>query len=313
MAGARVQALGGDDPATLGPYRLIGRLASGGMGRIYLARGAEHGGRGLVAVKTLLAEGTVSDVDRRRFAREVSLAQRVNSAYTARVRDADPDADRPWMAIDYIAAPPLSELVRTCGVLPASAVRWIAAGTAEALVTLHGVGIVHRDVKPQNVLLPLDGPRVIDFGISHASDLTLTGLTLGTIAFTSPNRPAARPRPPRPTSTPWARPSSCSPPAGRPTPLTATPCGCWPASSAANSTSPGCRRSSSRRSGPAWPSIRRGAPSPATCSPASAGTRQDCPSPTAAPGGCRRGGPRSSARTPPRAWSSRTTAAVPAR
>ncbi|MGW2471952.1 serine/threonine-protein kinase [Streptomyces sp. NPDC001665] len=185
MAGARIEALGGDDPVTLGPYRLVGRLASGGMGRIYLARA---GGRDLVAVKTLLAEGRVADTDRRRFAREVAVAQRVDSAYTARVRDADPDAERPWMAIDYIAAPPLSELVRSCGVLPASAVRWIAAGTAEALVTLHGVGIVHRDVKPQNVLLPLDGPRVIDFGISHASDLTLTGLTLGTIAFTSPEQ-----------------------------------------------------------------------------------------------------------------------------
>ncbi|MEU3221605.1 serine/threonine-protein kinase [Streptomyces sp. NPDC006976] len=185
MAGARIDALGGDDPVTLGPYRLLGRLASGGMGRIYLARG---GGRGLVAVKTLLAEGRVGETDRRRFAREVALAQRVDSAFTARVRDADPDARWPWMAIDYIAAPPLSELVRSCGVLPASAVRWIAAGTAQALVTLHEAGIVHRDVKPQNVLLPLDGPRVIDFGISHASDLTLTNLTLGTIAFTSPEQ-----------------------------------------------------------------------------------------------------------------------------
>ncbi|MFE7464781.1 serine/threonine-protein kinase, partial [Streptomyces sp. NPDC057499] len=197
MTGARIRTLGEDDPATLGPYRLIGRLASGGMGRIYLAAddarggraaGGETGGRGLVAVKTLLAEGEVSAVDRRRFAREVALAQRVDSAFTARVRDADADAERPWMAIDYIAAPSLAELARSCGVLPASAVRWIAAGTAQALVTLHGVGIVHRDVKPQNVLLPLEGPRVIDFGISHASDLTLTGLTLGTIAFTSPEQ-----------------------------------------------------------------------------------------------------------------------------
>ncbi|GAA1309045.1 hypothetical protein GCM10009647_030900 [Streptomyces sanglieri] len=197
MAGARIQTLGGDDPAVLGPYRLIGRLSSGGMGRIYLARsGARSDGRGsgeLVAVKTLLAEGEVSDIDRRRFAREVSLAQRVDSAHTARVREADPGAERPWMAIEYIAAPPLSELVRACGVLPASAVRWVAAGTAKALVALHGAGIVHRDVKPQNVLLPLDGPRLIDFGISHANDLTRTSLTLGTIAFTSPEQARGEP------------------------------------------------------------------------------------------------------------------------
>ncbi|MFD0338879.1 serine/threonine-protein kinase [Streptomyces sp. NPDC127117] len=197
MAGARIQALGGDDPAVLGPYRLLGRLSSGGMGRIYLARsGARSDGRGsgeLVAVKTLLAEGEVSDIDRRRFAREVSLAQRVDSAHTARVREADPQAERPWMAIEYIAAPPLSELVRACGVLPASAVRWVAAGTAKALVALHGAGIVHRDVKPQNVLLPLDGPRLIDFGISHANDLTRTSLTLGTIAFTSPEQARGEP------------------------------------------------------------------------------------------------------------------------
>lgn len=185
MTGAHVDPLGSGDPATLGRYELLGRLASGGMGRIYLARNA--GGQ-LVAVKTLLAEGVVSEVERRRFTREVGLAQRIDSAFTARVRDADPRADRPWMAIDYIAAPSLSELVRTAGVLPASAVQWLAAGTAEALVTLHGAGIIHRDLKPDNILLPLPGPRVIDFGISHANDLTRTSLTLGTIAFTSPEQ-----------------------------------------------------------------------------------------------------------------------------
>ncbi|MFD6275466.1 serine/threonine protein kinase [Streptomyces sp. NPDC060209] len=190
MAGARVDPLGSGDPATLGSYELIGRLASGGMGRIYLARSAEGQ---LVAVKTLLAEGVVGDVDRRRFTREVELAQRIDSVFTAKVRDADPRAERPWMAIDYIAAPPLSELVRTAGTLPASAVRWLAAGTAEALVTLHGEGIIHRDLKPQNILLPLPGPRVIDFGISHANDITRTSLTLGTIAFTSPEQARGEP------------------------------------------------------------------------------------------------------------------------
>lgn len=185
MAGARLEGLSENDPAALGAYRLLGRLASGGMGRIYLARAADGQ---LVAVKTLLAEGEVSAIDRRRFAREVKVAQRIDSAFTARVREADPDAEMPWMAIDYIAAPSLSELVSTGGVLPASAVQWLAAGTAEALVALHGEGIVHRDVKPQNILLPLAGPRLIDFGISHAADITRTSLTLGTIAFTSPEQ-----------------------------------------------------------------------------------------------------------------------------
>ncbi|WP_438489661.1 protein kinase domain-containing protein [Streptomyces sp. S186] len=191
MASTGIRALGGDDPRRLGAYELLGRLAPGGMGRVYVARSTKDGS--LVAVKTLLAEGALSDTDRRRFAREVKLARRIDSAHTARVLDADAQAERPWMAIEYIPAPSLAELVRSAGKLPTQAVHRVAAGVAQALGVLHEAQIVHRDIKPQNVLLPRSGPRLIDFGISHANDMTRTQLTLGTIAFTSPEQARAEP------------------------------------------------------------------------------------------------------------------------
>ncbi|MFJ7205412.1 serine/threonine-protein kinase [Streptomyces sp. NPDC098789] len=186
MPGIAVHRLDTDDPQRLGDYRLLWRLASGGMGRIYLAR--PKGGGRLVAVKTLLAQGPVLPLDRERFAREVELARRVDGAHTARVLDADPDAARPWMAIEYVPAPSLADLVRAHGPLAPWAVPSVAAGVMQALISLHGSRIVHRDVKPQNILLPLTGPLVIDFGISHAVDRTRTSLTLGTVAFTSPEQ-----------------------------------------------------------------------------------------------------------------------------
>ncbi|MES4903378.1 MULTISPECIES: protein kinase [unclassified Streptomyces] len=201
MAGMKLYSLESNDPPRLGPYRLLRRIATGGMGRIYLARQEAPGtaasaagptgtvvDHGLVAVKTLLAEGFVSRPDRERFAREVELAGRVDSAYTATVLDANPKAERPWLAIEFIPAPSLGELVVSAGTLPTGAVRRIAAGAARALVELHGLGVVHRDIKPLNILLPHDGPRLIDFGISHAHDHTSSTTTIGTFAFTSPEQ-----------------------------------------------------------------------------------------------------------------------------
>ncbi|WP_229815880.1 serine/threonine-protein kinase [Streptomyces lucensis] len=201
----KLYSLTSDDPRQLGPYRLLRRIATGGMGRIYLARQEAPGTppdavgptgtvvrRGLVAVKTLLAEGFVSGPDRERFAREVELAARVDSAYTATVLDADAKAERPWLATEFIPAPSLAELTVSAGTLPADAVRWIAAGVARALVELHGLAVVHRDVKPLNILLPEDGPRLIDFGISHAHDHTSSTTTIGTFSFTSPEQACGR-------------------------------------------------------------------------------------------------------------------------
>jgi hypothetical protein len=185
MAGESPVGIPAAGPDEIGPYRIVRRLGSGGMGQVYLARSAA--GRP-VAVKTVDAGGPVTDDVRRRFAREVALARRVGGAYTAAVVDADPEAAVPWMATEYVPAPSLAELVRTRGPLPADAALWVAAGTAEALAALHDRGIVHRDLKPSNVLLPVDGPRLIDFGISRPADLTRTTVSLGSVAFSAPEQ-----------------------------------------------------------------------------------------------------------------------------
>ncbi|MEV6201705.1 protein kinase [Streptomyces sp. NPDC051771] len=180
----------------IGPYTVLTELAGGGMGRVYVAR--SPGGR-TVAVKTLLGAadgGTIAPEDRRRFAREAALAQRVHGPFTAGIVGADADAEVPWMATEYIPAPSLHELVAGQGPLPPESLAWIAAGTAEALTDIHAAGLVHRDVKPSNILLPEEGPRVIDFGISQAADLTRTGNALGTIPFAAPEQARGEPTTP---------------------------------------------------------------------------------------------------------------------
>lgn len=171
----------------VGRFTVLAELASGGMGRVYLAR--SPAGR-TVALKTLI---TNNADDRRRFAREVACAQRVRGIYTASVVDADPTAEVPWMAQEYVPAPSLKELVEDCGTLGTDALHWVAAGMAEALASLHSAGLVHRDIKPSNVLLPVEGPRVIDFGISQAHDLTRTQSALGTVAYASPEQARGEP------------------------------------------------------------------------------------------------------------------------
>ncbi|MFF8646680.1 serine/threonine-protein kinase [Streptomyces griseoluteus] len=184
-----MQPLGADEPAAVGPYRLLGRLGSGGMGRVYLGRSA--GGR-TVAVKIVHPQYALDEEFRARFRREVAAARRVGGAWTAPVLDADPDAPVPWAATAYAAGPSLARAVTDHGPLPARTVRALGAGLAEALATVHALDLVHRDVKPSNVLLTLDGPLLIDFGIARATtgtaSLTATGASVGSPGYMAPEQ-----------------------------------------------------------------------------------------------------------------------------
>jgi hypothetical protein len=185
-----VKGLQPGDPPTIGPYRLVGRLGSGGMGRVYL--GVSAGGRP-VAVKVVRAELAEDPDFRMRFGREVAAARRVSGLFTAMVVDADVDGPVAWLATAYVPGPSLFEAINDHGPLPASSLLTLAAGLAESLSAIHAAGVVHRDLKPSNVLLAEDGPRVIDFGISRAAEstaLTQAGLVIGSPGFMSPEQAA---------------------------------------------------------------------------------------------------------------------------
>ncbi|MGI5350434.1 serine/threonine-protein kinase [Streptomyces sp. CA-250714] len=176
------------DPWRVGKYRLVGRLGEGGMGQVFFGR--SPGGRP-VAVKLIRYEYAHRERFRVRFAREVEAARRVGGFHTALVIDADPDADPPWMVTAYIPGPSLHGAVTEHGPLDTRAVRALGAGLAEGLAAIHACGLVHRDLKPGNVILAADGPRIIDFGIAGTQDagkLTATGAVLGTYAYMSPEQ-----------------------------------------------------------------------------------------------------------------------------
>ncbi|MDX3803089.1 serine/threonine-protein kinase [Streptomyces sp. AK04-3B] len=177
-----------DDPKALGGYRIVDRLGAGGMGVVY--RGRSRSGRE-VAVKVVHAQYAEDPVFRARFRQEIEAVRKVSGAFTAPVVDADPEAVRPWMATQYVSGPALSARIRDHGPLRGAELRRLALGLVEALREIHRAGVVHRDLKPGNVLMAHDGPRVIDFGISRAAEnqtLTETGKMIGTPPFMSPEQ-----------------------------------------------------------------------------------------------------------------------------
>jgi serine/threonine protein kinase len=175
------------DPREVGGYRLLGRLGEGGQGVVFLAVGPA-GSR--AAVKLL--PPTTDPVVRSRFLKEVAAAQRVARFCTAQVLDAGIFERRPFIVSEYVSGPSLVEVVEQFGPRSAAVLERIAVATLTALGAVHAAGMVHRDLKPGNVLLGPDGPVVIDFGLAAVPGMTTTGLSgqvaVGTPAFMAPEQ-----------------------------------------------------------------------------------------------------------------------------
>lgn len=175
------------DPQQLGPFRLLGRLGSGGMGTAFLA----HGPTGWVVVKEAHA-GTAGDpVTRARLSREVDAMRRTQGPRTAAVIDADLDAEVPWVAMEFLPGETLAQTVEKSGPLPPQQVTTLASELAEALQQIHSAGVQHRDLKPSNVMLTPTGARLIDLGIADVDEgtqLTRTGSVLGSTGWMAPEQ-----------------------------------------------------------------------------------------------------------------------------
>ncbi|MEV6525051.1 serine/threonine-protein kinase [Longispora sp. NPDC051575] len=188
MAG-NAQPLRSGDPEQLGPYRIVGRLGEGGMGSVFLAQPPE--GRP-VALKVIRADLAREPEFRRRFSLEVARARQVPPFCTAEVLDADPDHDTPYLVVEYVAGPSLAAVIGEHGPLTPSNLHGLAIGVATALTAIHGAGVIHRDLKPGNVLLAPGSPKVIDFGIARAVDvtqsLTRPDQVVGSVSYMAPER-----------------------------------------------------------------------------------------------------------------------------
>jgi outer membrane protein assembly factor BamB len=183
-----VRELDPGDPAQLGKFRLLKVLGAGGMGKVFLGRHVSSGTP--AAVKILTNPRLRNDEARHRLHQEIQSCMRVGPEHTAAVQACDVTDDPPWLAIDYLKAPTLQELVAREGALPVRTVRWMAVRLATTLLALRDLSIVHRDIKPSNIIMDASGPKLIDFGIAKelGRSPAFTSGRKGTPGYMSPEQ-----------------------------------------------------------------------------------------------------------------------------
>ncbi|WP_327048051.1 protein kinase [Microbispora sp. NBC_01189] len=183
-------------PERIGRYTVAKELGSGGMGEVYLAYTP---GGDPVAVKVIRSD-KLDPLTRARFEKEALIARTViGTNRVARFLDADPFADRPWLAMEYVAGHTLLAYVDQGGVLPLPLVASLGALLAEGLAAVHAAGLIHRDLKPQNVIMGKEGPMIIDFGLGAFTDaakesLSHSGMIIGTVRCMPPEQAGGNPK-----------------------------------------------------------------------------------------------------------------------
>lgn len=183
-------------PTQIGRYTVERELGAGGMGQVYLAYSP---GGDPVAVK-VIRNDRLDQATRARFEKEALIARTVvGTNRVARFLDADPYADRPWMAVEYVPGRTVQEQVESAGTLSVPLVASLGALLAEGLEAVHAVDLLHRDLKPQNVMLGEYGPILIDFGLGAFMDagkntLTQEGMIVGTVRCMPPEQALGRSR-----------------------------------------------------------------------------------------------------------------------